>query len=400
MEATGVWVGIARFLYGGPGSARAAADAEVGPPKKTTLNRCYAQPQECADLRDHAGWRRMVGMRALLYPEFERIENATVPEPPAPPPGEVTLRVAACGICGSELEAFKNRSPRRPPPLVLGHEFCGVIDRLGPEVRGWTQGARVVSNSLVPCGQCVRCGRGDSHLCASRQIFGMNRPGAFTERVNVPARCLLPWPENLSAEEACLAEPLANGLHVAHLTRHLPVEWALVVGAGAIGLFCQQALQVLRGAKVVVADLSDARLAVAKRLGAVRTINPQVADVAALVRELTGGEGADLTVDAVGGGVTKRAALDAARPGGGVVWIGLHDNTVTVDTFGITLPEKKIFGSYAATMEELRFALELMATGRVDARTWTTRFPLEDAEHAFRRALAAKGTDIKMVVCP
>jgi L-iditol 2-dehydrogenase len=339
-------------------------------------------------------------MRALLYPEFNRVENATVPDAPPPQADEVTLRVAACGICGSELEAFKTRSPRRIPPLVMGHEFCGVIDTVGSAVTGWAPGARVVSNSLVSCGKCVRCTRGDSHLCATRQIFGMNRPGAFTERVNVPARCLLPWPDNLTAEEACLAEPLANGVHIAQLTRHLPAAWALVLGAGPIGLFCQQALQVMRGAKVVVADLNVERLAVAKRLGAVRTVNPQTEDVGAIMRELTGGEGADLVVDAVGAAATKRSSLDATRPGGAIVWIGLHENTIPVDTFGITLPEKTLFGSYAATMADLRLALDLMASGKVDAKTWTTRIPLEHAEHAFQRALAAKGSDIKMLVCP
>jgi L-iditol 2-dehydrogenase len=228
----------------------------------------------------------------------------------------------------------------------------------------------------------------------------MNRPGAFAERVNVPARCLLPWPENLSAEEACLAEPLANGIHVAHLTKDLPADVALVIGAGPIGLFCQQALQVLRGAKVIVADLSDERLAVASRLGAIRTINPRTEDVAAIARAATGGEGVDLAVDAVGAALTKRTVVEAVRPGGAAVWIGLHENTISVDSFGITLPERKIFGSYAATMDELKLALLLMATGKVDARTWTTRLPLSEAETAFRRALAAKGTDIKMVVCP
>ena len=339
-------------------------------------------------------------MRALLYPAFERIENATVAEPPPPRADEVTLRVAACGICGSELEAFKNRSPRRVPPLVLGHEFCGVIAAVGAEVRGWMPGVRVVSNSLVPCGRCVRCTRGDSHLCATRQIFGMNRPGALAERVNVPARCLLPWPEKLSAEEACLAEPLANGIHVTRLTESLPAGVALVIGAGPIGLFCQQALQVLRGAKVIVADLSAERLAVAARLGAWRTINPRSEDVTTIVRELTGGEGADIAVDAVGAGATKRTALEAARPGGAVVWIGLHENSITLESFGVTLPEKKLFGTYAATMDDLRLALDLMASGKVDAHTWTTRFPLADAAHAFQRALAAQGTDIKCIVCP
>ena len=339
-------------------------------------------------------------MRALLYPAFDQIENATVPEPPPPQPDEVTLRVAACGICGSELEAFKNHSPRRPPPLVMGHEFCGTIEVAGANVTGWSAGQRVVSNSLVSCGRCVRCERGDSHLCATRQIFGMNRPGAFAERVNVPARCLLPWLEKLSAEEACLAEPLANGIHVTHLTEHLPAGIALVIGAGPIGLFCQQALQALRGARVVVADLSEARRAVARKLGAIRTIDAGSENIVEVMRELTSGEGADLGVDAVGAAATKRSALDAARPGGGVVWIGLHENPLSFDSFGVTLPEKKIFGSYAATIAELQLALNLMASGQVDARTWTTRLPLAEAEQAFRRALAAQGTDIKMVVCP
>ncbi|MCX6955130.1 MAG: alcohol dehydrogenase catalytic domain-containing protein [Verrucomicrobia bacterium] len=339
-------------------------------------------------------------MRALLYPEFGRMEMADVPAPPSPAADEVTLRVAACGICGSELEAFKLRSPRRPPPLVLGHEFCGVVETCGSEVRDWAPGARVVCNALVPCLRCVRCARGDTHLCATRQIFGMNRPGAFAERVNAPARCLLPWPDTLTAEEACLAEPLGNGVHVARLTAHLRAEVVVIVGAGPIGLFCQQALQVLRGARTIVADLSDDRLAVAKRLGAMRVVNPRTGDLEAIVREETGGEGADLAVDAVGGAATKRSALEVVRPGGAAVWIGLHENPLTLDSFGVTLPEKQIFGSYAARLDDLRLALDWMSTGRVDARTWTTRFALADGTTAFDRALAARGTDLKCILTP
>ncbi|MCW5549454.1 MAG: alcohol dehydrogenase catalytic domain-containing protein [Opitutaceae bacterium] len=338
-------------------------------------------------------------MRALHYPAFDQLEMRDV-EDVAPKPDEVKLKVAACGICGSELESVKNHSPRRPPPLVMGHEFCGEIAELGAAVTGWAKGARVVSNSLVPCGKCVRCERGDTHLCASRQIFGMHRPGAFAEYVNVPARCLIPWPENLPAESAALAEPMANGIHVVRVSRHLPAATALVIGAGPIGLFCQQALQVLRGSRVYVADLSPERLAVAKKLGAVRVINPREEDVAKIILAETGGEGADLTVDAVGGAITKKTSLEALRPGGASVWIGLHENTVTLDTYGITLPEKQVLGTYAATIEELKQALDLMAAGKIETLSWVQRFPLEEGVTAFRRMLAAKGADIKAVVCP
>ncbi len=338
-------------------------------------------------------------MRALFYPAFDRLEIADVP--PAPLlPDEVRLEVAACGICGSELETFKNRSPRRTPPLVMGHEFCGTIADTGAEVRDWAKGARVVSNSLVPCGRCVRCRRGDTHLCAERQIFGMHRPGAFAEYVNVPARCLIPWPEHLPAEAAALAEPMANGIHVVRLTQDRPAATALVIGAGPIGIFCQQALQVLRGSRVIVADLSPERLAVARKLGAARVVNPREEDVVKVLQAETGGEGADLTVDAVGGAITKRAALEALRPGGASVWIGLHENTVTVDTYNITLPERVVFGTYAATIAELREALDLMAAGKVDALSWVQRFPLANGVTAFNRMLAAKGADLKAVICP
>jgi len=338
-------------------------------------------------------------MRALRYPAFDQLESCDVDLAPLRP-DEVRLRVAACGICGSELEAFKHHSPRRPPPLVMGHEFCGTIDELGSAVRTWEQGARVVSNSLVPCGKCVRCARGDTHLCAHRQIFGMHRPGAFAEYVNVPARCLIPWPANLPAEAAALAEPLANGIHIVNLTRHLPAATALVIGAGPIGLFCQQALQVLRGARVFVADLSAERLEVARKLGAAGVINPREQDVAKVLADATDGEGADLTVDAVGGNITKKTSLEALRPGGATVWIGLHENTVSIDSYGITLPEKQVFGTYAAKIDELKVALELMASSKVDALSWVQRFPLEDAVTAFHRMLAAKGTDLKAVICP
>jgi L-iditol 2-dehydrogenase len=338
-------------------------------------------------------------MRVLHYPEFDRLEVRDLDFTPLLP-DEIRVKVAACGLCGSELETFKNHSPRRAPPLVMGHEFCGVVAELGSAVRDWKPGARIVSNSLVPCGQCVRCRRGDTHLCAHRQIFGMHRPGAFAEFVNVPARCLISWPENLPAEAAALAEPLANGIHVVNLTRHVSAATVLVIGAGPIGLFCQQAFQVLRGSRVYVADLSPERLAIARKLGAAAVINPREQDLAKVIRELTEGEGADLVVDAVGAAGTKKTSLDALRPGGVTVWIGLHENALTFDSYNVTLPEKQVLGTYAAKLEELQHALELMSSGKVDALSWVQRFPLEESVTAFHRMLAAKGADIKAVVCP
>ena len=340
-------------------------------------------------------------MKTLLYPAWDRIEVAERPVP-SPAPGEVLLRVAACGLCGSELEAFKSHSPRRTPPLVLGHEFCGVVERVGDGVAtgGPRAGQKVVSNSLVPCNDCVRCRRGDTHLCARRQIFGMNRQGAFAEFVNVPADCLIPWPDNLPAEAACLAEPLANGVHVAELVAGMKPKLALVIGAGPIGLMCQQAMHAMLGAEVVVTDLNEDRLAVARERGAKATIPGRSRDPVKAVQEMTGGEGADVVVDAVGGATTKQQSIAAARPGGAAVWIGLHENPMTLNSFDVTLPEKQVLGSYAATMKQMRQALELMSGGKVETASWVERFPIERGVEAFERMLNPRGRDIKAVIVP
>jgi len=338
-------------------------------------------------------------MQALHYPDWGTLDVTEQPRPEIAA-DEVVLRVAACGICGSELETFASRSARRTPPLIMGHEFCGTVDAIGAEVSGWQVGDRVVSNAVVPCGDCVRCARGDANLCAQRQIFGMHRMGAFAEFVAAPARCLIPWPEGLPAEAACLAEPLANGIHVVELVRHRAPRTCVVIGAGPIGLMCQQALQVLLDADVVVSDLVSERLAVAARLGAVRTVDPRSGDLADVVRAWTDGEGADLVVDAVGSEFTKHQSLDVCRPGGAVVWIGLHGDAMTLDSYGVTLPEKTIYGTYAAHLHELAQALELMTSGRVDVQSWVQSVPLSDGVKAFQRMLAAQGDDLKAVLLP
>lgn len=338
-------------------------------------------------------------MRALYYPAFGQLEVRDHPEP-SPAPDEVVLRVAACGICGSELEAFHTENTRRTPPLILGHEFCGTVESLGAEVSGFAVGQRVVSHSLVPCGDCVRCARGDTHLCARRQIFGMNRPGAFAEFVAVPARCLVPWPDDLPARAACLAEPLANGVHLVHLTQAWKPRLVLVIGAGPIGLMTHQAFQAMTDARVMVADLSAERLIVAVRTGAHEVIDPRDAPLAEVVLALSDGEGADVVIDAVGLEITKWQSVEATRPGGATVWIGLRENIITFDSFEITLPERHVLGSYAATQAELVEAIELMRSGAVDVTSWPSTFPLEQGVEAFRRMLAAKGADIKGILIP
>ncbi len=207
-------------------------------------------------------------------------------------------------------------------------------------------GDRVVASSLVPCGRCADCRAGAPHLCPQRQIFGMDRPGAFAERVAVPASVVLPRPERVGPLESALVEALANAVHVwSRLAQRFP-ETAVIIGCGAIGLMTLQVAKAGGALTLVVVDVNEARLQMAHALGAEPVLNPMRGDAVAEVHVLTRGRGADVVVDAVGAPATRRAAIEMARPGGEVVWIGLHGDVTEVSGRDVVLGERRISGSY------------------------------------------------------
>ena len=339
-------------------------------------------------------------MKALRYPAWDVLEVVDVDEP-RPAPGEVVLQVAAVGICGSELEAFAHRSPRRTPPLVMGHEFCGEVAAVAPDVTEVKVGDRVVSSSLIPCGRCPSCRGGAVHLCPDRGIFGMNRPGAFAERVAVPARVLLPLPERVSPLQGALVEPLANGVHVWSLLAAKFPETVVVIGCGTIGLLALQVAWAGGALRLVAVDTSDARLSMAHAVGAEPLFNPNRDAVVAEIRAFTRGRGADVVIDAAGTPATRRTAVEAVRPGGEVVWIGTHGDVTELSGRDVVLGERRVSGSYAVTYDDLSTAVGLFAHGRIDIEPWARPFPLEEGARVFRQLLTAPPADYaKAILLP
>ena len=336
-------------------------------------------------------------MKALFYPSFGQL---LVNEQPIPAynDSEVLLKVAACGICGSELETFISKSMRRKPPVIMGHEFSGVIVKKGNAVEGWEPGMRVVSNSIISCGECVRCRTGETNLCIQRQVFGMQHNGAFAEYVNVPAHCLIPVPESLSLKEACLAEPLANAVHMVRMTSHINIKRILVIGSGPIGLMAQQAFQSLRGASVIVADLKEDRLQIAKKLGAKYVINADSVNLTKKVSELVADEEIDVVIDAVGKKGTQSDALQLVRAGGSVILIGLQENAYSLRSYDIILPGKQVMGAYAATSEDIVCALQMMTDKKTDVASWVNYYSLDNGVTAFKNMLDPKNQHIKSVI--
>ena len=315
---------------------------------------------------------------------------------PSPADGEVLLRVSSCGVCGSELETFKSASVRRTPPLIMGHEFCGRVEEARGEAARELLGRRVISHALVHCGQCTACLRGDTNLCAGRQIFGMHRPGAFAEYVAVPERVLIPWPDGLAAAAAVFAEPLANGINAMRQGPSARKSRVVVIGAGPIGLMCLVAAKRLHQSRVVVSDRLRERLDAARLLGADLTVNPLHQSMESECRDYWAGERAEYVIDAVGSAETKRLAVDLVEPGGMVVWVGLHEDQMSLNSYAVTLGQKCVAGSYSGSLADLKLAVQLLSSG-FDT-SWATRYRLEDAEAGFRDLLKDEGKKVKAIV--
>jgi len=340
-------------------------------------------------------------MRALYYPSWDTLEMRDVPVPTAKP-GEVLIKVKAAGICGSELHGFVVHAKRRTPPVIMGHEFSGEVAAVGPGVEGVQVGQPTAVNSGFFCGRCEECVAGFPQRCPHGEIFGTTgRAGAFAEYCAVPAASLLPLPQGVSMVQASLAEPLANAIHALSLTARRFPETLLILGAGTIGLFVLQIARAAGALRLIVADLDDNRLAVAETLGADVVLHSRREDVLAAVRKMTGGRGAEVVVDAVGAAGTRRLAVSVARPGGEIVWLGLHDDPTEVSGFDVVLGERKIFGSFAVTPRELRVALGLFAAGRIALDPWVRTFPLAEGARVFRELVSAPPKDyIKAVLVP
>ena len=329
-------------------------------------------------------------MKALVYSDWDKMELQDVSKP-EPKPGEALVRIEACGICGSELEAFRSRNPKRTPPLILGHEFCGTIEALNGCSLKYKNGQRVVGNSVISCGSCYPCRRGDTHLCTNRILPGMGgRPGAMAEYICYPAEFLVVCPDSMDPAVGALTEPLVNGVHIIGLAKEYKKPVMAVIGAGTIGLMTLQAGIALKDARVLVADLNEERLKVARELGAAMTVNPAKEDLVESCLDFSKADGLDLCVDAVGAEKTKEQSIAATHPGGTSVWIGLRNNEMPLSSYEITLPEKKVYGTYAGKSEEYEIAVNLLSEKRAVGGSWIKQYPIEKGVEAFRDALESE----------
>src|SRR6266576_4727385 len=273
-------------------------------------------------------------MKALLLSKNKHLEMTDLPVPRAEP-GEVLVRVAACGICGSDVHGYDGSSGRRIPPIVMGHEAAGRVATVGPQITGWSEGDRVTFDSTISCGACRYCARGEINLCDHRRVLGVSCADyscarAFAEYVIVPRRIVYRLTDSLSFSEAAMLEAVAVAVHAVALSRISSGDRALVLGAGMIGLLTLQALRAEGCSTLYVADVDTSRLKLAKEVGATETLHATGDDLISEVLRLTNNAGVDVAVEAVGIDATVRAAVNSVRKGGTVTLVGNITPEVTL----------------------------------------------------------------------
>ncbi|MDV3277252.1 MAG: zinc-binding dehydrogenase [Nitrososphaerales archaeon] len=334
-------------------------------------------------------------MKVALLSEYRKIETKEMPEPEIGP-HDIMFRVMACGICPNDYRIYAGLVTWKKPPTTLGHEPAGVVVKVGSDVKGFKVGDMVAGDGSTRCGHCRFCVAGRENLCVNRRAVGSGSIAEFAAGNEI-------WMNKFSHatfEEEAFTEPLSCVINGIKNSRVKMGDRVAIVGAGQIGLMHMQMANLL-GAKTIVIDIKEERLSFAGRLGATHVVNSSTTDPVAKVKELTGGDGADKVIVAIGNAQAIETGFQLVSPMGSV---NLFASTnppmkVSFDPNLVHHSEVSMIGSYDKTRSELREATRLIDEGKIDVKTLIThRYDLEETGEALR--MLEKGAGVKIMVMP
>lgn len=337
----------------------------------------------------------MSKMRAAVLAAPGRFEIEERPIP-APGPGEVLIRIARTGICGTDMHIFHGHYAAESLPMIPGHEFTGRIAALGAGVTGLAEGAKAVVDMNIGCGRCFWCRRNEILNCPEMRQMGIHTDGAFCDYMVVPARLVIPAPEVVPDAVLALTEPLACVVRAARKAQVTFGQSVLVIGAGPIGNLHVQLLRTIGAAPIIVTDLSPERVQMAVAGGADYGVSDP-AQLEAAVLQATEGRGADVVIESVGHPALYAQAQRLMRKGGHLAFFGLTgpDAELPLPILDTILRENSAKGSVAGMGEDMHDALTLLTHGRIDTAPFTgAAYALEDIQQAFD-SLAERPLDLK-----
>jgi len=324
---------------------------------------------------------------------------------PTPEVGDydVRVRVAAAGICHSDVHYRAGISSTRRPPVTLGHEVAGTVADVGPRVTGIQRGDRVCLHYLVTCGKCQYCKAGHEQFCVSGQMLGKHRDGGYAEYICVPADCVLPLPENISfAHGAVMMCSSATALHALRKGRLVAGQSVAVFGAGGLGISAVQLAGLLGALDVFAVDINRSKLEIAAQYGAV-PIDASQSDPVDQIRRATGGKGVDVTLELIALPLTMEQSVRSLAVLGRAVWVGITSRPVLVDSYHDVLGrEAEIIGSDDHLLSELKLLIEYARRGQLDlSRVVTRSVALEaDAINGVMDGLERFEGDVRTVITP
>ena len=343
-------------------------------------------------------------MKALVYTKPYCLEYLDFPQPSVGD-DDVLIGVKACGICGSDVQGYTGKTGRRIPPLIMGHEAAGIVEDVGKKVKNFKKGDRVCFNSTVYCNKCQPCQKGYYNRCEKREVLGVStadfkRHGAFAEYVAVPWWIVSKIPDNLSFVHAALLEPVSIGMHAANRSPISANDTVVVIGAGTIGIFILQACKLKGAGKVIVFDINEFRLNLAKKLGADEVVSPANSNLKETILKKTQNKGADVTFEAVGYANTFADAVSVTKTGGCIVAVGNLHKTAQFDLQELVARELTFTGSYASS-GEFHDCIDFVASGKINVQPLISDvLSLAEGPSAFERLLKAEENLLKIILEP
>lgn len=287
---------------------------------------------------------------------------------PQPGPNDVKIRILKTAICGTDVHIYNWDAWSQqtiPVPMVVGHEFLGIIEETGDAVRGLKPGDRVSGEGHITCGHCRNCRAGKRHLCRNTSGVGVNRPGCFAEYLVIPGENTFKIPASIPDDIAAIFDPFGNAAHTA-LSFDLVGEDVLITGAGPIGCMAVAIARFVGARHVVITDVNEHRLGLAKQLGATRTVNPTQEPLRDVMKELGMTEGFDVGLEMSGNGGAFRDMLEVMNHGGRVAILGIFADRVAVDWSAIVFKGLILKGIYGREMYETWYKMTSMLQSGLD----------------------------------
>jgi (R,R)-butanediol dehydrogenase / meso-butanediol dehydrogenase / diacetyl reductase len=351
-------------------------------------------------------------MKAVRWHGRKDLRFEEVPSLPPPQKGWARVRVKACGICGSDLHEYENgpiatpnkTGPRHKlPPIIMGHEFSGIVEEFGPETTGPAPGTTVIVDASLTCGECYYCRIGRKILCVDRGVLGRTLDGGFAEYANVPAQNCYPASSAVFPEILALAEPLTVAIHGVNRGLFRKGEKGTVIGGGPIGLMVARVLFHRGAGDITLVEPVTSRRNLADRVGAHHTIDPNKGNVIDEVRQRTAGVGADVVFECVGSVKTYQLAIQLARKGGRIVILGATPEPTPINFREILISEKEIIGSLGRG-DDWDEAVELLTCyPEIWQSLVSSKISLEETPGAFEKLLSQPHSgpgQVKVMVCP